>query len=451
MDPEIAVLASMFAKKHLKAIEEIIDLYPREKDKAFKLYKEQIREFTPIIAQIAQKMAFPQSIGIISPRLLRDPLSNNVQSTLLTTEEQESHMVGYLKAILELIYCLTKGLDVWEIHKTPLFTKYQVISATTDFNKLPIVIKLINEEIKSKKLPFTNRLEKNLTYDFPDAKKHQLDDSHREITDTKKAEEKEAVPFTARLMAYYRAVENKNPSPLIQDPYAERLAGDLTKYFKDHRVVAGKGDYPITRSYFIENQLMKPWCLTTQRSQIILLGAGLDTRAYRFTPLKENSHILFEIDFESVNKYKKELLIKETPVCELIRVSCDLSDPHWMSELLKSGFSQTTPSFWILEGLAYYLEKKNVTAILHKAAKYSTSDSQIFVDVCVPALAELEYGPFTRYFKWGINLKEVKTFFKNVNWDVSCSYADNHDQGRDVGQRGQIYAYGKKLTNLKLN
>ncbi len=34
------------------------------------------------------------------------------------------------------------------------------------------------------------------------------------------------VPFTARLLAHYRALESKGDSPLLIDPFAERLAGD---------------------------------------------------------------------------------------------------------------------------------------------------------------------------------------------------------------------------------
>ncbi|MDF1540135.1 MAG: class I SAM-dependent methyltransferase, partial [Candidatus Thorarchaeota archaeon] len=105
--------------------------------------------------------------------------------------------------------------------------------------------------------------------------------------------EENAVPFTARLIAHYRAQESKRENPLIIDPYAERLAGDLQFYAKDHKRTAGSGDYAIVRAHYVENRLRESW---DEYLQIVILGAGLDTRAYRFSPLKGDNTII-EIDY----------------------------------------------------------------------------------------------------------------------------------------------------------
>jgi O-methyltransferase involved in polyketide biosynthesis len=138
-------------------------------------------------------------------------------------------------------------------------------------------------------------------------------------------------------------------------------------------------------------------------------------------------------------------LKNEKPICDLVRISTDLSDLDWTSHLIKYAFSPEIPTFWILEGLVYYIEQEIVIILLKKIAEISTEDSQIFVDVCVPMLSELVFGPFTRHFKWGLEKKNVPAFFAKTGWDVSCSYADDHDQGRDVGQRGLIFIHGTKL------
>ncbi|TFF93462.1 MAG: hypothetical protein EU543_03605, partial [Promethearchaeota archaeon] len=67
------------------------------------------------------------------------------------------------------------------------------------------------------------------------------------------------IPFTAKLMAYYRAQESELKDALIIDPYAKSLAGDLTEYFKDHGRYS-KMDYSIVRAHYIEENLLKPWC-----------------------------------------------------------------------------------------------------------------------------------------------------------------------------------------------
>jgi O-methyltransferase involved in polyketide biosynthesis len=145
-----------------------------------------------------------------------------------------------------------------------------------------------------------------------------------------------------------------------------------------------------------------------------------------------------------VNSYKEKILKGEKPLCDLVRISKDLSNPEWEPHLIKSGFSTDTPTFWVLEGLVYYMEQEVVVSLLEKAAEMSVVNSQIFVDVCVPLLSELVFGPFTRHFKWGLDKKDVPSFFATVGWNVLCSFADDHDQGRDVGQRGLIFIHGER-------
>jgi methyltransferase (TIGR00027 family) len=230
--------------------------------------------------------------------------------------------------------------------------------------------------------------------------------------------------------------------PLISDPFAERLAGDLTFYFEEHKRTGGTGDYAIVRTFYLDDKILTPWCDTHKVSQIVSLGAGLDARAYRFTPLKPEKHTIFEIDFEIVNNYKEQILQNETPLCKLVRIASDLTKPEWISDLLEGGFSKKIPTLWILEGLTYYLEQDAVISILQTASKNSVTGSQMFADVCVPGLTEARFGPFMMHFKWGLNKEEVPAFFEKSGWKVSSSFADDHDQGRDVGQRGLIFVRG---------
>jgi len=263
------------------------------------------------------------------------------------------------------------------------------------------------------------------------------------------------LPFTARLMAFYRAQESKSSHPLIVDPFAKRLAGDLSPYLNDH-IRFSEMDYPIVRSHYIEKNLLTTWCKTKNESQIVLLGAGLDTRAYRFNPLLKNKHTIFEIDFAKVIHYKEEILKDEKPFCNLIRLSTDLSQPKWISSLIKSKLSTNIPTFWVLEGLAYYIEKPDFISLLLKLAEISTETSQIFIDIMqlsrwysFPYTSNGIVGdPFSRHFKWGIDIKTAQSFFAEFGWDVTCSFADDHDQGRNVGQKAMIFVHGERASTI---
>jgi methyltransferase (TIGR00027 family) len=264
-----------------------------------------------------------------------------------------------------------------------------------------------------------------------------------------KSDEDTGIPFTARLMAYYRALELKKESPLIEDPFAERLAGDLSSFMNSH-IRYSEMDYPLVRSNYIENYLLTPWCRTQKRSQIILLGAGLDTRVYRFKPLQTNAHIVFEIDFPSIIQYKEEVLKDEKQLCSLVRLSLDLSNPDWTKKIIESGYSINIPTFWILEGLVYYMKQEDVKSLIAESAQISTNNSQIFVDIMQQSrwvsssdtLYSLSKDPVSKHFKWGLDIKLAPSFFLDIGWDVSCSFADDYDQGRNVGQKAMIFIHG---------
>jgi len=262
-------------------------------------------------------------------------------------------------------------------------------------------------------------------------------------------DKKNTVPFTARIIAHYRAMETNCEKPLIVDPYAERLAGDMTAYFKEHKRTRGTGDYAVVRTYYIDKHLLAPWCDKHKKSQIVLLGAGLDARAYRLEPLQKNEHTLFEIDFDIVNSYKAGILQDDQPLCDLVRISADLSEPAWISQLEKEGFLHDIPTFWLLEGLVYYIDQEMVISVLRTAAKSCGEGSQIFADVCVPGLTLAQFGPFMMHFKWGLDKEDVPQFFARSGWNVTCAFADDYDQGRDVGQRGLMFVTGlRDLSRL---
>jgi len=260
------------------------------------------------------------------------------------------------------------------------------------------------------------------------------------------------IPFTARLMAYYRYKEQNSDDPLIIDPFAKLLVGDIEEFFKKH-IRYSEMDYPLVRSYYIDTELLTEWCNTQKESQIVLLGAGLDTRAYRFAPLKINKHIVFELDFPVIINYKKRILEKKKPFCRIKRIGIDLSDSSWSLELIKNGFSSNISTFWIIEGLAYYIDKEKVAYLLKTASEISADGSQLFIDIMQRSrwfessepLINSSTDPFSRHFQWGMDIKQVASFFKSTGWDILCSFADDHDQGRDVGQKAMIFVEGVKL------
>lgn len=212
-------------------------------------------------------------------------------------------------------------------------------------------------------------------------------------------------------------------------------------------------DYPLIRSNFIEENLLRPWCNTHTQSQIVLLGAGLDTRAYKFKPLQDNSHVIYEIDFPIVIDYKEKLMQKRKPLCNVVRLSADLVDSNWSSFLIKNGFSKDIPTFWVLEGLVYYIEREAVSLLLTRMAEISKLGSQIFIDII--HTSRLSPFPYSQNMnsakdspknqKWSLNIKNVPEFFATTGWEVESSLIDEINLVRNVGEKGMVFIQGIKV------
>lgn len=87
--------------------------------------------------------------------------------------------------------------------------------------------------------------------------------------------------------------------------------------------------------------------------QLVLVAAGLDTRAWRL-PL-DASLSVFEVDCAACFRYKNQRLATLSPRPALrcgrrVCVEADLADPAWLDALRGAGFSPHEPSLFLVEG-----------------------------------------------------------------------------------------------------
>jgi len=101
--------------------------------------------------------------------------------------------------------------------------------------------------------------------------------------------------------------------------------------------------------------------------QLVILGAGMDARAWRLSGTPELS--VYEVDQPTTFAYKEPLVSSEKLlVKKRIAVPADFDKDdgtgeaeNWETELLASdGFDKQEPSLWLLEGLVYYLPATKV-------------------------------------------------------------------------------------------
>eukprot|EP01083_Nonionella_stella_P051398 136450_1 len=259
------------------------------------------------------------------------------------------------------------------------------------------------------------------------------------------SEQEHDVAFTARLMALYKAQENRLPNPLIKDPYAEHLAGDMTQYLSEYPFHATKVEYTIIRSYYIEQTLLKRFKYKNGDIQIVSFGAGLDTKPYRLQCLTHKDHF-FEIDLQIIHQYKAKILhhkLKAKSLCNVKYISINLqnSGDRVMKLLIDNGFDCRLPTFWLFEGIVMYLALDTVESLLRIISNYSVlGKNEIFVDV---PNADCDIN----HYQWALALKDTPLFFRqNGNWSsIECNLCGHYDQGRNISKNCCIFFNGTKL------
>ncbi|MEU9288116.1 SAM-dependent methyltransferase [Streptomyces sp. NPDC048275] len=109
--------------------------------------------------------------------------------------------------------------------------------------------------------------------------------------------------------------------------------------------------------------------------QVVLLGSGLDTRAYRLD--WPTATQVFEVDLPAVQAFKDRVLAGRAPdVARRTTVSADLLG-DWRGALLAAGFDPGRPTAWLCEGLLFYLPPEAVESLIGTASELSAPGSTL--------------------------------------------------------------------------
>ena len=108
----------------------------------------------------------------------------------------------------------------------------------------------------------------------------------------------------------------------------------------------------------------------TPQHQLVILGAGLDARAYRLPELKEAR--VFEVDHPVTQDFKRSRIVDYPPMCrELIHCSVDFEKQSLPERLAESGHDAALPTIWIWEGVTMYLTHAAIEGTLNAVSERS--------------------------------------------------------------------------------
>lgn len=163
------------------------------------------------------------------------------------------------------------------------------------------------------------------------------------------------------------------------------FAANLTSYTPSFLNVPPVGKENIsnmiyTRSLFFDRAITQ---YLPTAEQIVLLGAGFDTRLFNFC--LGQGRALFEVDQPATQQAKIQALRESgADLSEVSFVSVDFNQENWADKLLKAGFEPGKRSFFLWEGVTYYLSETIVKETLLKVAEMSGRGSAIAFDVFSP-------------------------------------------------------------------
>ena len=178
--------------------------------------------------------------------------------------------------------------------------------------------------------------------------------------------------------AMSRARHSSLDSPIFDDPLASRFIGEEGRALLEMNRSApdSRGTAPV-RYRYAEDLLLDS--LDRGVSQYVILGAGLETFAFRRSDLLPKLRV-FEVDLEETQAWKLEILEKESIAIPagLSFVAVNFESDDFLQRLESEGFIRSDPAFVSWMNVAGYLTPSAVEATLGRLASLAPGTEVVF-------------------------------------------------------------------------
>ena len=176
---------------------------------------------------------------------------------------------------------------------------------------------------------------------------------------------------------------DKNPFYRSGDFIAPLILPRLVRIFISviKRILAPRGiyEYVIARTKYIDTVFQ--YALDNHFDQVLLLGAGFDSRAIRFMK-EQHAIVIYELDTKNTQEAKQSQFKKrsiQTPE-NLVYIPVDFNRERIEDKLNESGFLKNKRCLFILEGLIMYLKADAVDEIFRILYEYAGEGSRVVFD-----------------------------------------------------------------------
>ena len=214
------------------------------------------------------------------------------------------------------------------------------------------------------------------------------------------------------------------------------------------KMIPGLIGAQICRTKFIDEKTIQ---VLKDVQQILILGAGLDTRALRIEGIEQK--VIYEIDLPEIQKYKKQKLIKfYGKLPETVNyIPVDFNEMKTETALSKTSFDYTKRTLVIFEAVIQYLDSDAVNEVFNFLSKLSNNSYLLFTYVLRDVI-ERKNETAKKLMDWsakhncpflfGINQTEIESFLKNYNLEII------EDVGAEFYQKKYLKPLHRNIVTL---
>lgn len=269
---------------------------------------------------------------------------------------------------------------------------------------------------------------------------------------------------TAEVVCLFRAMDQRRPdgARILDDPWARHFlgpifrtalgtyeaTGPLGRLVESHS--PGLVTYILTRHRYIDDTLQA--ALQRGVEQVVILGAGYDTRAYRLAAALMGRTV-WELDFPATSARKTQILGDlgtELPRTSVRHLQIDFLTERPLDVLSRAGFPLGRPTFFIWEGVSMYLTREAVKSTLRTIHSLGGPGSELAMDFwflldstdliatthrLTPNLLHLLGEPIT----FGIHPEDVEPFLERLGHQAVEVMTPERLESRYVRDGRQVY------------
>ena len=228
---------------------------------------------------------------------------------------------------------------------------------------------------------------------------------------------------TSILTAAARAFGSREPDASVRNPdwLAERLIGPAElALIADHPIsTAADLDFReamndpevfgfvwlmLVRTRFIDEQMVR--ALRNGATQVVILGAGFDTRPHRFAELLKDAAVI-EIDYDATQEYKRRRVDERLggAPANVVYAPIDFTRENLGEVLHRAGFRPDRRTYYICEGVSMYVPEEGMKDTLRAIAAESAPGSTLLLEYLnrggLELLRKYPTGMIKNAFDWG--------------------------------------------------